>query len=641
MKKILLPIIFSSFFIISCSNENIETPEKYYQTAQVQSGNIMNNESYIGYTDSVHSIELAPKIGWKIISITKNVWDFVQSGEIIATLDGTEAKTWYTSSNEIIKNLEILKSSTSQMFDSQILIMEEKIKQAQIGIEIAVIGSKGNEIGVNDTKNINQNQLKTIDSQIQTAQTNIENALLQLENTNNLLIQKENEIYSNSKSSITNANILASNIIDFLDSIFWVTQANKYKNENFEIYLWARNSTGKNQFKQELENFILTFWEIKKLSWEEKETIKERLEKYNSFFWNDIRQLLKNAYIVLENTVENPYLSQNIIQEYKSKISELQSQNEAVILSVSGNYFLWIKGSLDAIKNFEKEKKSSLDLLEKQVELAKKQKETLENSKIQISSTGNAQITDVNTKNEIAKKQLNISENTLQEAKAWLESLKKQKQASLAEIDTQIWQVKSGKNNAEVMIENGKVTSLIDGIVTKKLAEVGNIISAGTPILIISNDTNIKINVWVPDNILQSIHIWDEVKVEIDWISNLISGNISNIFPSKDTITKKTTIEVKLPQNKNIKIGSYSKVFFNITQENKHSIIIPNNAIISKYMLPQVFILENGVAKLTHIKIIQQNDSFSEIEWLSIGQIIITDGKENIFDGEKLTIHNK
>ncbi len=641
MKNILLPIIFSSFFIISCSNENIETPEKYYQTAQVQSGNIMNNESYIGYTDSVHSIELAPKIGWKIISITKNVWDFVQSGEIIATLDGTEAKTWYTSSNEIIKNLEILKNSTSQMFDSQILVMEEKIKQAQIGIEIAVIGSKGNEIGVNDTKNINQNQLKTIDSQIQTAQTNIENALLQLENTNNLLIQKENEIYSNSKSSITNANILASNIIDFLDSIFWVTQANKYKNENFEIYLWARNSTGKNQFKQELENFILTFWEIKKLSWEEKETIKERLEKYNSFFWNDIRQLLKNAYIVLENTVENPYLSQNIIQEYKSKISELQSQNEAVILSVSGNYFLWIKGSLDAIKNFEKEKKSSLDLLEKQVELAKKQKETLENSKIQISSTGNAQITDVNTKNEIAKKQLNISENTLQEAKAWLESLKKQKQASLAEIDTQIWQVKSGKNNAEVMIENGKVTSLIDGIVTKKLAEVGNIISAGTPILIISNDTNIKINVWVPDNILQSIHIWDEVKVEIDWISNLISGNISNIFPSKDTITKKTTIEVKLPQNKNIKIGSYSKVFFNITQENKHSIIIPNNAIISKYMLPQVFILENGVAKLTHIKIIQQNDSFSEIEWLSIGQIIITDGKENIFDGEKLTIHNK
>ncbi len=641
MKKILLPIIFSSFFIISCSNENIETPEKYYQTAQVQSGNIMNNESYIGYTDSVHSIELAPKIGWKIISITKNVWDFVQSGEIIATLDGTEAKTWYTSSNEIIKNLEILKNSTSQMFDSQILVMEEKIKQAQIGIEIAVIGSKGNETGVNDTKNINQNQLKTIDSQIQTAQTNIENALLQLENTNNLLIQKENEIYSNSKSSITNANILASNIIDFLDSIFWVTQANKYKNENFEIYLWARNSTGKNQFKQELENFILTFWEIKKLSWEEKETIKERLEKYNSFFWNDIRQLLKNAYIVLENTVENPYLSQNIIQEYKSKISELQSQNEAVILSVSGNYFLWIKGSLDAIKNFEKEKKSSLDLLEKQVELAKKQKETLENSKIQISSTGNAQITDVNTKNEIAKKQLNISENTLQEAKAWLESLKKQKQASLAEIDTQIWQVKSGKNNAEVMIENGKVTSLIDGIVTKKLAEVGNIISAGTPILIISNDTNIKINVWVPDNILQSIHIWDEVKVEIDWISNLISGNISNIFPSKDTITKKTTTEIKLPQNKNIKIGSYSKVFFNITQENKHSIIIPNNAIISKYMLPQVFILENGVAKLTHIKIIQQNDSFSEIEWLSIGQIIITDGKENIFDGEKLTIHNK
>lgn len=641
MKKILIPIIFSSLLLASCSDEVIETPKKYYQTTQVQTGNIINTTSYIGYTDSFHSIALAPKVGWKIISITKNIWDYVKSGEVIATLDGTEAKTWYASSNEIIKNLESLKISTSQMFDSQILVMEEKMKQAQTGIEIAIIGSQWNEAGVADTKNITQNQLKTIDSQIQTAQTGLETALLQLENTKNSLSQKENEIYSNSKSSITNANILASNIIDFLDTIFWVTQANKHKNNDFNIYLWAKSITWTNEIEQNLRKFITDFENIQQLSWDNQQQIKEILEKYISVFTNDARQLLKNAYTVFENTIESTYLSQNIIQEYKSQISEFQTQNEAVILSVSGNYFLWLKWSLDTIKNFEKEKKSSLDMLEKQIELAKNQKETLENSKSQISSAWDAQMTDISTKNEIAKKQKELAENALQEAKAWLEALKNQKHTSLAEIDIQIWQVQSGKNEAWVMIENGKVTSLIDWIVTQKVAEVGSIIWAGMPILMISNDTNIKIEVWVPDNMLEFIRIWDEVKAEIEWISNLVSGSISNIFPSKDTITKKTTVEIKLEPNSNIKIGSYSKVFFNLTQEDQNSIIIPNNAIVSKYMLPQVFVLENWEARLTHIKIIQQDDTFSQIEWLSAGQIIITDGKENIFDNEKLTMNNK
>lgn len=641
MKKILIPIIFSSLLLASCSDEVIETPKKYYQTTQVQTGNIINTTSYIGYTDSFHSIALAPKVGWKIISITKNIWDYVKSGEVIATLDWKEAKTWYASSNEIIKNLESLKISTSQMFDSQILVMEEKMKQAQTGIEIAIIGSQWNEAGVADTKNITQNQLKTIDSQIQTAQTGIETALLQLENTKNSLSQKESEIYSNSKSSITNANILASNIIDFLDTIFWVTQANKHKNNDFNIYLWAKSITWTNEIEQNLKKFITDFENIQQLSWENQQQIKEILEKYISVFTNDARQLLKNAYIVFENTIESTYLSQNIIQEYKSQISEFQTQNEAVILSVSGNYFLWLKWSLDTIKNFEKEKKSSLDMLEKQIELAKKQKETLENSKSQISSAWDAQMTDISTKNEIAKKQKELAENALQEAKAWLEALKNQKHTSLAQIDIQIWQVQSGKNEAWVMIENGKVTSLIDWIVTQKVAEVGSIIWAGMPILMISNDTNIKIEVWVPDNMLEFIRIWDEVKAEIEWISNLVSGSISNIFPSKDTITKKTTVEIKLEPNSNIKIGSYSKIFFYTSQEDQNSIIIPNNAIVSKYMLPQVFILENWEARLTHIKIIQQDDTFSQVEWLSAGQIIITDGKENIFDNEKLTMNNK
>gem|GEM_PF-5246978 len=55
------------------------------------------------------------------------------------------------------------------------------------------------------------------------------------------------------------------------------------------------------------------------------------------------------------------------------------------------------------------------------------------------------------------------------------------------------------------MIENGKITSLIDGIVTKKIGEVGSIIGPGMPILMVSNDQNLKIEISIPQDILEFI----------------------------------------------------------------------------------------------------------------------------------------
>lgn len=622
MKKLLILIILSPLLLASCSEEKKEITKKYYKTQTVQTGSVLVSDNFVWYTDSFHTISLAPKVGGKIVSINKNVWDKVKVWEIVATLDSTEAKTWYSSSLDIISSLESLKKSTSEMFENQIQVMQEKISQANTAIEMADISIDWANSWAKDTQTTIESSLKTIDTQIENLET-------QIENTTNTLNNKENDIYNNSKNAISNANIFASNLIDFLDNLFWVTDWNKYKNDAFEIYLWAKNSSLTNQIDDDILSLINKLKQAKSLPTDSKDDLKWTLEFYNWLFWNDIRNILKNTYTILENSVESESFPISTISNYKSQTTSFQNQNEQIILSVSGNYFLWIKWSLDSINSFQKEKKTTLDMLEKQLQ-------TLKQSKVQASSAGSWQMTDMNTKTQIAKKQKEIAIKSLNEALAWLEALKKQKQASLSEIDAQIAQVKSGKNESGVMIENGKVISLTDWVITKKLSEVWNIINAWMPILMVSNDENIKIEVWVSDEIIEKLNIWQEVKVEVSWVSKIISGTISNIFPSKDTITKKTTIEIKI-NNPEVKIWSYSKVYFDIPKdENENNIIIPNSAIISKYMIPQVFVLENSIAKLRNIEIQKQNDNFSQVTWLNVWEIIITDGKENIYDGEIL-----
>lgn len=70
------------------------------------------------------------------------------------------------------------------------------------------------------------------------------------------------------------------------------------------------------------------------------------------------------------------------------------------------------------------------------------------------------------------------------------------------------------------------------------------------------------------------------------------------------------------------------------TIEKKNGIIIPNAALITKYGETGVYILENGRAKYQIITVIASDGNLTTITGLSLGQELITRGKENILDGE-------
>ena len=54
-------------------------------------------------------------------------------------------------------------------------------------------------------------------------------------------------------------------------------------------------------------------------------------------------------------------------------------------------------------------------------------------------------------------------------------------------------------------------------------------------------------------------------------------------------------------------------------------------------MIPWVYVLNNEwKVEFKNIEIIKSNDKFSSISWLKVGDIIITEWKDNLYDGEKV-----
>lgn len=637
MKKINLIIItlFTVLILNSCWKEEIEV-KKNYKTIIVWTWTIINDENYVWYVKSENELNIWAKIWWKIIKLEKEIWDNVKAWELIAQLDAMEANSSLNSSNEIITSLQNLKNSTIESYDKQILSNQEKINQINKSLEISDLNIKNANSWVNDTVLITNAQIKTVENQILQAKNWLDMAKTNLENAQNSLRQKETDIYTNSNSAINNSIILWNNLIDFFDNIYWATEKNKKNNDNFENYLSAKNKKYKDDWEKLLLEIIIDFENIKSYQkTDDKSYNLEYLNKSYNLFNNKITNFLNISYKMMENTVESVYFPNSQINEIKKQITEFQSKNQSLILSVNWNYMVGLKWSIDNINNFENEKKSHLDMLEKQVINANSQidilNETLNNYKAQTNSSK----TQINSKYDEAKKYKEILESQLNEAKIWIEALNKKKNATIDEINTQIAQVKSWKNTSWVMIENSKVYALFDWIITKKYAELWQVVWWWTPLYQISSHDDLKINILVWEDIEKNITIWDEVNIEIDWIEKIVKWKIKNIYPSKDLVTKKTNIEISIEKYKDIKIWSYSKVSFK-SWSDKIWTIIPNKSIIEKYLVPWVYVLEKDKAVFTKIEILNQSNNFSTIKWLNVGSTIIIEWKENIYDWEIL-----
>lgn len=613
MKKIIIFMIFI-LFLSSCEKENIVETKKYFWTWTVFSWSIDNYNTYVWYLSGQNSTNLSTKVWWKVTNIFVKEGDYVNAWDLLLTLDSMEAKVGYTTSSSIAETLSDMKKSTSSMYDEQIKAMEEKLNQANIWEKWVLTW-------LSDIKIVTKYQLDT-------ARTGLETAKVNLENTKLVLDTKEKNIYNNSKNAIVSSVMIDTNIINFVDELLWVTTLNKDKNDSFEDYLSIENkqklTDAKSRFLisydlyTEYKNIYNTQIENKNPS---NELLLKTLNEWEILAEN-LKVLLNLTYDVLDNSVENIYFTKQTIDWYKQSVTNFWAQIEASIITVSWEYFLWIKWSKQSLSDFQNEKTLQISLLEKQVELAEK---TYDQYKV----TSDSKINEILTSSKVVNSQV-------QEVYAWIESLKNQKQAKLEELDLKIKEALWNRDNAWVMIDSWEIRSPISWIITLKMVEVWQVVWWWMPLFVVADDKNLKLDISVNEEVLSNIVLWQDVLLDVDWFDKQIKSKVSMIYPSKDLITKNTKIEVSFENKDKLKIWSYTKVYLS-NVINFDSILIPNSAIISKYMIPSVYILNSDwTIKLKSIEIIKSNDKFSNISWLKVWEVVITEWKDNLYDGEKV-----
>lgn len=191
-------------------------------------------------------------------------------------------------------------------------------------------------------------------------------------------------------------------------------------------------------------------------------------------------------------------------------------------------------------------------------------------------------------------------------------------------------------------INKTTIKAPFNGVVTAKLSEEGAFAAPGVTLLQITDITNLKFTVNVPENDLRQFKLNQSYPITPDAFSETSLNGKVIMVGSKANMGSSFPVQFTLNNTSDLKIksGMFGKVNLkNETQEK--GIIIPASAIVGTANQPQVYLIKNGKSVLQNITISKKIQNKAIVSnGLNEGDVIVTNGFINLFDGAKVSIKN-
>ncbi len=209
--------------------------------------------------------------------------------------------------------------------------------------------------------------------------------------------------------------------------------------------------------------------------------------------------------------------------------------------------------------------------------------------------------------------------------------------AKKSQILARIDQAKADTRNAEAFLSHTRILSPIDGIVTSKPSDLGQMAVPGTPILTVEDDNHYRLEVLVEESRIGRIYLGDPVSVSIDAAEQKpMAGQVSEIVPALDPASRSYIIKIDLraPGSSTLfRSGLFGKARFNTGT--KKVLTVPVQSVLERGQLTFVYVVDP--AKIAHMRLIQTGKSYGDrvqvLSGLSEGDQVIVEPLTAVKDG--------
>jgi RND family efflux transporter MFP subunit len=189
-------------------------------------------------------------------------------------------------------------------------------------------------------------------------------------------------------------------------------------------------------------------------------------------------------------------------------------------------------------------------------------------------------------------------------------------------------------SEAETMLSYAKVTAPFDGVVTRKLADVGDLAMPGKPLLEIEAPTSLRFEADLPEAILDRVKLGAKMPVRL---AKAIEGTVSEISPVADPVSRTFRVKLDLPPSEGLRTGQFGRVSVPVAEVKL--LLVPQNAVLKRGQMQIVFVAQNGKAALRLVKTGKVLEGRVEVlSGLEEGEQVIVSESAKLTDGQPVTI---
>lgn len=201
------------------------------------------------------------------------------------------------------------------------------------------------------------------------------------------------------------------------------------------------------------------------------------------------------------------------------------------------------------------------------------------------------------------------------------------------------------KTQVENLVENTILRSPVDGVVTARNYDAGDMFAMSAPIYVVEQIKPVKILVAISESEYTKVKKGDSVEIVADALPEIkFYGKIEKIYPTIDPTTRTFNVEVVVANNySTLRPGMFARVKIDFGANS--NVVIPDVAVVKQQGSGERFVyVLNADGTVEYRKIVlgrRMGKEYEVLEGLSDGDKIVTGGQIRLKDGVKVTVNEQ
>ena len=198
------------------------------------------------------------------------------------------------------------------------------------------------------------------------------------------------------------------------------------------------------------------------------------------------------------------------------------------------------------------------------------------------------------------------------------------------------WSVAEARETeARTLTERTLLRAPFAGVVTAKLANVGDTAMPGQALLVLEAPGALRFETRVPETAAGQLAVGNGLRVRVDGLDHDLEGRVAEIQPASDDATRTRLAKLDLPDTPGVRPGQFGRVL--LATGASLTVAVPPEAVVRRGQLQAVFVVGSGTVRLRLVRTGRPRDGRLEIAaGLSGEEKVVVAGAADLVDGQRV-----